>query len=96
MSVQISAITGMEFHINSWVDDEDYLILVASLFPNKHHPIPGTAHVNLNLLFLPSGTSLNDVSGGVKKLHQPDSRANHIEYDWLSFLWDENNLKYAS
>ena len=33
MEEQISEATGMEFHINTWVDDDDYLVLVTSLFP---------------------------------------------------------------
>ena len=93
MAVQISEVTGMEFHINTWVDDDDYLVLVASLFPSKSHPIPPQAQVNLSLLFLEQGNALNSRELSSNKLSRP---ANGVEYDYLSFVWDEKNLKYAS
>ena len=54
MVVSISEFGSLELHTKYWINEQDDLVFVASLYPTDGHYIPAELSININLLFLPT------------------------------------------
>ena len=69
MVTQISENGSVELHINSWIDQQDQLALVVSLYPREGYYIPQELDFKVNLLVLPLGDA--ERVGAMSKIGKP-------------------------